>query len=167
MGATLKILQLIMKTIAENIKYPEFRESYKGIEITGHLIRINDMYYHHSKRVVTEYPYEELPEYLKAAVAEFEKKQAEMDIQIAEFKKNVKAHNALVEWARTNAHQMSRSNQSESEYYFVRHTDGRTYEIRISGHRYPTGSMTDMTLAKIDTTDTCCAKYCDMLGIEY
>lgn len=156
-----------MKTIAENIKYPEFRELYKGVEITGHLVRIDDMYYHHSKRVLTEYSYDELPEHLKSAVEEFEKKQAEMDIQVAEFKKNMKAYNALVEWARSNAHRVERSNQSESEYYFVRHSDGKTYQIRVSGHRYPTGSMTDLMLGKIDTTDTCCARYCNMLGIEF
>lgn len=157
-----------MKTIAENIKYPDFKEQYKGASwITGHLVRVEGVYYNHSKRVVTEYSYEELPDFMKEDVAKYEQKQIELDAQMIEVKRNIKAHNALVEWARTNAYQMTRSNQSESEYYFVRHTDGRTYEIRVSGHRYPTGSMTDMMLAKIDTTDTCCAKYCDMLGIKY
>ena len=156
-----------MKTIAGNIKYPEFRELYKGHEITGHLIEIGGMYYHHSKRVVTEYSYDELPDFMKTSVEVYNKKIQESDARIEEMKRNIKAHSALVEWARSNAHRMERSNQSESEYYFVHHTDGRTYQIRVSGHRYPTGSMTDLTLSKIDTTDTCCAKYCDMLGIEY
>lgn len=157
-----------MKIIAENIKYPEFKKQYKRERwITGHLIRLDGMYYQHSKRVITEYSYDELPDFMKESVARYEQEQLELDAQMLEVKRNIQAHNALVEWARTNAHCMSRSNHSESEYYFVKHTDGRTYEIRVSGHRYPTGSMTDMMLNKIDTTDTCCAKYCDMLGIKY
>ena len=156
-----------MKIIAENVKYPDFRETYKGNEITGHLIEIDGLYYHHSKRVVTEYSYDELPEVFISAVEAYRAKQEELDARMVEVRRNIKAHNALVEWARKNAHRMERSNQSESEYYFVRHTDERTYEIRVSGHRYPTGSMTDLMLSKIDTTDTCCAKYCEMLGIEF
>jgi hypothetical protein len=32
-----------MKTIAENIKYPEFKEEYKrGQWITGHLVKVGD-----------------------------------------------------------------------------------------------------------------------------
>ena len=157
-----------MKIIAENIKYPDFKEEYKvGKWITGHLVKVGDLFYNHSKRVVTAYEYSELSEYMKASVEAYNKEQEELDNQINEMKKNIKAHYALVEWAKENAHNMTRSNQSESEYYFVHHTDGRTYEIRVSGHRYPTGSMTDLMLGKIDSTDTCCAKYCDMLGIEY
>lgn len=125
------------------------------------------MYYKHSKRVITEYSYDELPDFMKEDVAKYEQKQIELDVQMIEMKRNINAHYALVEWAKENAYQMTRSNQSESEYYFVRHTDGKTYEVRVSGHRYPTGSMTDMMLNKIDTTDTCCAKYCEMLGIRY
>lgn len=169
MGATLKILLKIMKTIAENIKYPEFKEQYnRAAWITGHLVMLDGKYYWHSKRAITEYSsYEELPEFHQASVDAYNQKQAEESALIEEMKRNIKAHYALVEWARENAYQMTRSNQSESEYYFVRHTDGKTYEIRVSGHRYPTGSMTDMIMNKIDSTDTCCAKYCDMLGIKY
>lgn len=156
-----------MKIITEGIKFPEFKEQYQGRTISGHLIQVNDMYYYHSKRVVTEYSFDELPEFLLQKVKAYNEMMADEDARIEDIKKNIKAHNALVEWARNNYHQMSRSNQSESEYYFVRHSDGRTYEIRVSGHRYPTGSMTDLTLGKIDSTDTCCAKYCDMLGINY
>ena len=157
-----------MKTIADNVKYPVFKEQYKHASwITGHLVKVEGMYYQHSKRVITEYSYDKLPLFMKEDVAKYEQRQIELDAQMLEVKRNIKAHYALVEWARENAYQMTRSNQSESEYYFVRHTDGRTYEIRVSGHRYPTGSMTDMMLNKIDTTDTCCAKYCDMLGIKY
>lgn len=156
-----------MKIIAEGIKFPEFKEQYQGRTISGHLIQVNDMYYYHSKKVVTEYSFDELPEFLLQKVKAYNEMMADEDARIEDMKKNIKAHNALVEWARNNYHQMSRSNQSESEYYFVRHSDGRTYEIRVSGHRYPTGSMTDLMVGKIDSTDTCCAKYCDMLGINY
>lgn len=157
-----------MRTISETIKYPEFREEFKNATwFTGHFCKVGDLYYNHSKKVLTELTYDELNEYQLEKIADYNKKQEEEDIKIAEMKRNIKAHNALVAWAKENHYQMSRSNQSESEYYFVQHTDGNVWQIRVSGHRYPTGSMTDMMLHKIDSTDTCCARYCDMLGIEY
>ena len=157
-----------MKTIAENIKYPEFKEQFSHATwFTGHFCKSGDLYYYHSKRVLVELSFEELNDNQLAAVAEYDKKQEEEDANIAEMKRNIKAHNALVAWAIDNHYLMTRSNQSESEYYFVRHTDGKTYEVRVSGHRYPTGSMTDMLMNKIDSTDTCCAKYCEMLGIKF
>lgn len=157
-----------MTTIAENIKYPEFQESYKNSEwISGHLVRVNGMYYQHTKRTIIEMAYDELPEVFKVKVAEYEQKAAEMDARLVEMKRELRAKNAIIEWAMANAVEVSRSNQSESEYYHVRHTNGKGYTIRVSGHRYPTGSMTDLVLGNIDTTDSCCAKYCDMLGIQY
>lgn len=157
-----------MKTIAENIKYPEFREQYnRGQLITGHLVRIDGMYYRHSKRVVTEMNYDELDDYCKSKVAEYEENLQAMDARMAEVRKEIRAKNAIIAWAIENAHEVGKSNQSESKYYHVRHTDGKGYTIRVSGHRYPTGSMTDLMFGYIDTTDCCCTKYCDMLGIEY
>lgn len=156
-----------MKTIAENIKYPEFREQYRGQLITGHLVRIDDMYYRHSKRVVTEMTYDELDDYCKSKVSEYEEYLKELDVRMAEVRREIRAKNAIIAWAKDNAHEVGKSNQSESEYYHVRHTNGKGYTVRVSGHRYPTGSMTDLVLGNIDTTDSCCAKYCDMLGIEY
>ena len=157
-----------MKTIAENIKYPDFKEEYKnGQWITGHLVKVGDLYYNHSKRVITAYEYSELPSYMTDSIERYNKEQQDLEEKAEEIKRNIAAHYALIEWAKENASSMTRSNQSESEYYFVHHTDGRTYQIRVSGHRYPTGSMTDLMLGKIDSTDTCCAKYCEMLGIEF
>lgn len=156
-----------MKTIAENIKYPEFREQYRGQLITGHLVRIDGMYYRHSKRVVTEMSYDELDEQSKASVAEYEESLKAMDARMAEVRREIRAKSAIIAWAIENAHEVGKSNKSESKYYHVRHTDGKGYTIRVSGHRYPTGSMTDLMFGNIDTTDSCCAKYCDMLGIEY
>lgn len=156
-----------MKTIAENIKYPEFKEQYKGEAITGHLVRINGIYYRHSRRVITEMSYDELDEQSKASVEEYENSLMELDARMAEVRREIRAKNAIIAWAKGNAYEVGKSNQSESEYYHVRHTDGKGYTIRVSGHRYPTGSMTDLVLGNIDTTDSCCAKYCDMLGIEY
>lgn len=43
---------------------------------------------------------------------------------------------------------MQQSNQSESEYY-----KWNGWEFRFSGHRYPTGSMTNDLLHIIDMTD--------------
>ena len=167
-GQHLKLCNKDMTTISENSKYPEFKENYKnGSWITGHLVNVDGVYYHHSKRVVTAYEYNELPELLLNAVEEYNKQQIEFEERMKEVKMNLKASRALVEWAKNNAHRVERSNQSESEYYSVRHSDGHTYTVRVSGHRYPTGSMTDLLLGKIDTTDDCCERYCKMLGIEY
>ena len=157
-----------MRTINENIKYPEFKEqSSRATWFTGHLCKVGDLYYCHSKRVLVELSFDELSEYQLAAVETYNKKKEEENVAIEEMKRNLRAYAALVEWAQKNHYLMSRSNQSESEYYFIHHTDGNTWQVRVSGHRYPTGSMTDLMLHKIDSTDTCCARYCDMLGIEY
>lgn len=155
-----------MKTI--DLNYQQFREQFaQATWFTGHFCKMGDMYYNHAKKVITELTYDELNEWLLDKIARYNAKKEEEDANIAAMKRNIKAHNALVAWAKDNSYLMDRSSQSESEYYFVQHTDGNVWQIRVSGHRYPTGSMTDLVLHKIDSTDTCCAKYCDMLGIEY
>ena len=156
-----------MKTLAENVKFPEFREQYRGIAITGHLVKIGEMYYFHAKRVVSEMSYEELPEFLKEAVAEHEEKREDLAAERAEVRRQLRARSALIAWAEANAYEAVRSNQSESMYYYVRDNNGNGYKVRVSGHRYPTGSMTDMVLGHIDTTDSNCSRFCEMLGIEY
>lgn len=155
-----------MRIISENTKYPEFKESYKGQWISGHLVKVEDMYYHHAKRVVTEYSFDELPINLSELVSKFEDENSDAEFRAEEIRRNVAASCALKNWAKKNAHKVVRSNISESEYYTVNHND-KTYTIRVSGHMYPTGSMTDLSFNKIDSTDTCCARYCDMLGIQY
>lgn len=156
-----------MKTIAENVKFPEFKEQYKGAAITGHLVKIGEMYYFHAKRVVTEMTYDELPDFLKVAVAEYNEKMEGMAAEMAEMRRQLRARRALIEWAEANAYEAVRSNQSESMYYYVRDNKGNGYKVRVSGHRYPTGSMTDLMFGHIDTTDLNCSRFCDMLGIEY
>lgn len=157
-----------MKTIAENLKYPEFQEQYKHAQwIAGHLVKIGDMYYAHHKRTLVELSYEELNDAQRGKVAEYEEKVSKTDAEAVEMRKEIRAKQALKAWAMENAHEVGRSNQSESEYYHVRHTDGKGYTIRISGHRYPTGSMTDLAMGVIDTTDFKCSRYCDMLGVDY
>jgi hypothetical protein len=155
-----------MKTISENTKYPEFREEYNGGEwITGHLVRINGVYFQHSKRVVTMYTEEELPEMHKASVLAYEVKKAEEEENINEMMEVIRARIALSNWAENNAVRFELSNKSESKYCFVEH-EGYTYKIRVSGHRYPTGSMTNLNLCVIDATDDC-REYCKMFNIEY
>ena len=80
----------------------------------------------------------------------------ELDARMAEVRREIRAKNAIIAWAKGNAYEVGKS-----------HTNGKGYTIRVSGHRYPTGSMADLVLGNIDTTDSCCAKYCDMLDIEY
>lgn len=154
-----------MKAIS-NIKYPEFQELYKsGQWITGHLVKVGNKYFQHSKRVVTMYTEEELPEMHKASVLAYEVKNAEEEKKIKEMMEICHARIALSNWAENNAVRFELSKKSESKYCFVEH-EGITYTIRISGHRYPTGSMTDFNLHVIDTTDDC-RNYCKIFNIEY
>lgn len=156
-----------MKVISDKIKYPDFRESYKlGEWITGHLVRLDGVYFWHSKRVITELSDNELSENHLAAVKEYEENKRKESDRIKENAEIIRARLALTSWAEDNAVRFERSNQSESIYYTVEHTDGFTYNIRVSGHRYPTGSMTNLQLCKIDTTDDC-RPYCKMLGIDF
>ena len=155
-----------MTTISENTKYPEFKEMYKGGDwITGHLVRIDGVYYQHSKRVVTMFTEEELPEMHKASVSLYEAKMEEENKNIKDMMEIVRARVALSNWAEENAKRFELSNKSESKYCYVEY-QGSTYKIRVSGHRYPTGSMTNMNLCVIDATDDC-REYCKMFNIEY
>lgn len=156
-----------MKTISENVKYPEFKEMFKRASwITGHLVRVDGVYYNHSKRTITEMQEDELDDMKSQAVAAYELKMKEDADAVIEMKEVIRARLALTEWAESKASRFENSKKSESIYYYVSHSDGRTYKVRVSGHRYPTGSMTDLRFGVIDTTEDC-REYCKMLGINY
>lgn len=156
-----------MKIINHNTKYPEFKEQYKcGEWITGHLVRMNGVYYNHSKRTITEMQEDELDDMKSQAVAAYEQRMKEDADAVIEMKEVIRARLALTEWAESNASRFENSNKSESIYYYVSHSDGHTYKIRVSGHRHPTGSMTNLPLCVIDSTDDC-RGYCKMFSIAY
>ncbi len=106
--------------------------------------------------------YDELDESEKQKIEEVKAKDEEM-----KFYKEVltPAKEKFKAYVRENGTFICQSNQSESEYYRVKGVDGLNYKVRISGHFYPTGSMTDLSMQVIDTTDYDCREFCKIVGI--
>ena len=132
------------------MKYPEFREQFKNATwYRGHLCEQNSIFYKlvkvdgEKQKQLKSFTYDELSDKDKQLIADVKAEKAEQDKNLNEF---------VV---------------SESEYWQVKGIDGMNYTIRISGHRYPTGSMTNLLLNKIDSTDFDCRTYCKLLGINY
>ena len=153
------------------MKYPEFREAFKhGRWFGGHIVLKDGMYYKLVKtetgKVLMSYTYDELSAFDKNKIAEetakYEESLNRLDIFIKEIQP---ARIRLIDYVKKKGRLISRSNQSESEYYNVEDINGVTYNVRISGHKYPTGSMTNMVYHTIDTTDYDCRPYCKLFGI--
>lgn len=140
------------------MKVQEFKEQFKEAEwITGHLCRTGETYHRLLKGELLELRFAELREGDKEAVFRHEETQREI-----EFAHNVlwPARDKLEEYVKSNGKFLRQSNKSSSEYWYC-----GGYKFRISSHRYPTGSMTDLTLNVIDTTDEDCRPYLKLLGI--
>lgn len=153
------------------MKYPEFREAFKhGTWFGGHIVLQDGLYYKLVKtddgKVLKSFSYDELTDYDRNKISEeLEKKEESfknLDLFIHEIQP---ARIRLIEYVKKNGRLVSRSNQSESEYYNIEYVDGITYNVRISGHKYPTGSMTCLMYHQIDTTDYDCRPYCKLFGI--
>lgn len=154
------------------MKYPEFREMYK--EATwygGWLCKLDGMYYKlvktgEKRKEVISFDYDELSDKDKSLV---EQKNREEEIAVANLaqflNKIAPAKERLIDYVQKNGKLKDHSNISESEYWLVKGLNGMTYTVRISGHRYPTGSMTNLALNVIDTTDDDCREYCKIFGI--
>jgi len=157
------------------MKYPEFREQFKHATwYRGHLCEQNGNFYKlvkvdgEKQKQLKSFTYDELTDKDKQLIADVKAENAERDKHIDEFVKSIlPAKNALISYVQEHGKLMDRSNVSESEYWHVKGIDGMNYTIRISGHRYPTGSMTNLLLNKIDSTDFDCRPYCKLLGIDY
>lgn len=154
------------------MKYPEFREMYKKATwYGGWLCKLDGVYYKlvkigEKKREVMSYNYDELSDKEKALVEQITKENEAACARLAEFFYNLApAKKRLIDYVQKNGILKGRSNVSESEYWVVKGIDGIPYTVRISGHRYPTGSMTNLNLNIIDTTDDDCRQYCKIFGI--
>ena len=154
------------------MKYPEFRDAYKDATwYGGHLCKKNSLYYKLVKKVgkmkeVVSFTYEELSDKDKALVQQVTKERAVIANELADYYVNVlPAKQRLIDYVHANGTMKDRSNISESEYWNVKGVDGFSYTVRISGHRYPTGSMTNLELHIIDTTDDDCRAFCKLFGL--
>lgn len=120
------------------------------------------------QKQLKSFTYDELSDKDKQLIAEVKAEKADKDKNLDEFMKSIlPAKKALVAYVQEHGKLADRSNVSESEYWSIKGVDGMNYIVRISGHRYPTGSMTNLALNKIDSTDFDCRPYCNLLGIDY
>ena len=78
----------------------------------------------------------------------------------------IPARETLIAYVKEHGRLVCRSKQSESEYWSVKAADGSVYKVRISGHRYPTGSMTDLTCHSINTTDYDCRRFLELFSLK-
>ena len=156
------------------MKYPEYREAFKSAQwFGGHLCKQGDVYYKlvreevGKEKVLKAFSYDELGDGDKSLIEQMINKREESDAKLVEYFRNIlPARQKLVEYVRTHGKLTERSQVSESEYWSVKSaTDGKEYTVRISGHVYPTGSMTNIGLNVIDSTDDDCREYCKLLGI--
>lgn len=157
------------------MKYPEFREQFKHATwYRGHLCEKNGNFYKlvkvdgEKQKQLKSFTFDELSDKDKQLIAEVNAEIADRDKHLDEFMKSIlPAKNALISYVQEHGKLMDRSNVSESEYWQVKGIDGMNYIVRISEHRHPIGSMTDLSLNKIDSTDFDCRKYCRLLGINH
>ena len=120
------------------------------------------------QKQLKSFTYDELSDKDKQPIAEVKAEKADKDKNLDEFMKSIlPSKKALVAYVQEHGKLADRSNVSESEYWQVNGIDGMNYIVRVSGHRYPTGSMTNLALNKIDSTDFDCRPYCKLLGIDY
>ena len=143
------------------MKYPEYREQFKDAKrYKGHLCYKGGLYYKFIKHGLITLKYDELSDFDKKIIAQvIEEEKAKTEQMNFFLNVLIPAKNKVIKYAREHG-VLERSSQSESEYWRV-----NGYTIRISGHIYPTGSMTDYTLGILDTTDYDCREFCKILGI--
>lgn len=151
------------------MKYPEFREQFKhGEWFGGHLVKVDNLYYKLVKteegKILKSFNYDELTELEKEKINTQRQKEEKL---FSEFKTIWPAYFLFIDYVKNNGELFDRSNISESEYWKVKAIDGSYYIVRISNHRHPTGSMTDIMNHKIDSTDSDCRRYCKLFGIKY
>lgn len=161
--------------------YPEFRSQFSDNDCKwygGHLVKKGDLYYKLVKiysednpksytKELKSYTYNELTEWELNKIADQERKDQEdaKNIDLV-FGQLIPAREKVIDYVMTNGRLADRSNQSESEYWYVKsRKDNLTYKVRISGHVYPTGSMTNVLMQVLDTTDYDCRRFIEILGI--
>ena len=160
----------------ETMKYPDYRTAFsKAHWFGGHLCLADDGLYYKLVRVDGEkekqlksFTYDELDDKNKGIIEQTLKDERESTERLKFFFTVLKpARCKLIEYVKTNGRLESRSNQSESEYWSVKSpVNGMYYNVRISGHVYPTGSMTNLNLNIIDTTDYDCRQFLELFSLQ-
>ena len=156
------------------MKYPEYRQAFKNAQwFGGHLCFQNGVYYKlvrvegEKEKILKQFTYDELGSKDKSLIEESlknEEKEAER-LRLL-FNELIPAREKLIDYVQANGNLVDRSCQSESEYWYVKSpVNGMSYKVRISGHVYPTGSMTDLALNVIDTTDCDCRRFLKLFNI--
>lgn len=157
------------------MKYPEYRQVFKNARwFEGHLCLQDGVYYKlvrvesEKEKQLKQFTYEELGEKDKATIKRVTKEREESDERLLfYFHVLLPARNKFIDYVKKNGKLVSRSNQSESEYWeVVSPKDGFFYKIRISGHVYPTGSMTDVSMRILDTTDYDCRRFLELFNLQ-
>lgn len=156
------------------MKYPEYREVFKDAKwFRGHLCLKDGRYYKlvrvdgKREKQLLQFSYDELQDRDKELIEAVDKEEAEKDSRIIEyFRELLPAKQKLIDYVRANGRLVSRSKQSESEYWAIKSpVNGLGYQVRISGHVYPTGSMTNLNLSIIDTTDRDCRRFLELFNL--
>ena len=156
------------------MKYPEYREAFKNAHwFGGQLCKHGDAYYKlvrvegEKEKQLRQFTYDELGDRDKELIEQVNKEREESDARLVDYFHNIlPSRQKLVDYVRRHGQLAERSHISESEYWSVKsEVNGREYTVRISGHVYPTGSMTNVNLGVIDSTDEDCREYCKLLGI--
>ena len=146
------------------MKYPEFREQFKYAQwFGGHLCLASDGRYYKLVRVdgqkekeLRSFTYDELDAKAKDLIKEESKKGDEAFERLKLFLTELQpARQKLIDYVRANGRMVDMSDVSESEYWsVVSPVNGERYNVRISQHIHPTGSMTNFSTGNIiDTTD--------------
>ena len=157
------------------MKYPEYRQIFKDAQwFEGHLCLQKGVYYKlvrvegEKEKQLKQFTYEELDKKDKDTIKRVTKEREESDERLLfYFQVLLPARNKFIDYVRTNGKLVSRSNQSESEYWEVQSPkNGFFYKIRISGHIYPTGSMTNVSMYTLDTTDYDCRRFLELFNLQ-
>ncbi len=157
------------------MKYPEYREAFKKAQwFEGHLCKQDGIYYKlvrvegEKEKRLKQFSYDELGDKDKALIERVTKKEEEKEERLQLFLQVLQpARNKFIDYVQANGQLVSRSNQSESEYWHVTSPkDGCIYTVRISGHVYPTGSMTNIHMYTLDTTDYDCRRFLELFGLQ-
>lgn len=157
------------------MKYPEYRDTFKGAQwFGGHLCLQDGVYYKlvrvegEKEKQLKQFTYGELGDKDKDTISRVAKERGVSEERLRfYFQVLLPARNKFVDYVQTNGKLVSRSNQSESEYWQVASPlNGYIYTVRISGHVYPTGSMTNIDMYTLDTTDYDCRRFLELFNLQ-
>lgn len=154
------------------MKYPEFRKMFERAKwYGGHLCKQGDLFFKLVKtnngKHLAFFTYSQLSENDLSNIESIERQEQERDERVREYNRTVLVPRVRLEqYVMDHGTLIDRSMQSESEYWTCKGVDGTCYYVRISSHKHPTGSMTDMNLRKLDLMSDNCASYLKLFGLD-